>query len=229
MRPSVFSPDASLPPICSRTAARDNSAGRASTFSPAGANGAFQPMNINFGLFPEPPARTRGKDRKRAQSERARRSGRLAGRSEIRRRMIRCAGKAPRRQRHLFAMLRHVAGIFQRVKGLAQRAFQIDRHERDQAMPAGARVEHAIFAPPPNARAPSARLHDSGFTFRSKFPVMICDGESHPASGLCGGSRPCAAPRNGSADETGHGVGDAGFAPPHHIRRRHRECAWPSG
>jgi methylenetetrahydrofolate--tRNA-(uracil-5-)-methyltransferase len=31
----------------------------------------FQPMNINFGLFPEPPANTRGKDRKRRQSERA--------------------------------------------------------------------------------------------------------------------------------------------------------------
>ena len=31
----------------------------------------FQPMNINFGLFPEPPAKTRGKDRKRAQAERA--------------------------------------------------------------------------------------------------------------------------------------------------------------
>jgi methylenetetrahydrofolate--tRNA-(uracil-5-)-methyltransferase len=31
----------------------------------------FQPMNINFGLIPEPPASTRGKDRKRIQSERA--------------------------------------------------------------------------------------------------------------------------------------------------------------
>src|SRR5258708_4780884 len=31
----------------------------------------FQPMNINFGLFPEPPANARGKDRKRRQSERA--------------------------------------------------------------------------------------------------------------------------------------------------------------
>jgi methylenetetrahydrofolate--tRNA-(uracil-5-)-methyltransferase len=31
----------------------------------------FQPMNINFGLFPEPPSRTRGKDRKRAQAHRA--------------------------------------------------------------------------------------------------------------------------------------------------------------
>ena len=31
----------------------------------------FQPMNVNFGLFPEPPARTRGKDRKRAQAQRA--------------------------------------------------------------------------------------------------------------------------------------------------------------
>ena len=31
----------------------------------------FQPMNVNFGLFPEPPAGTRGKDRKRAQSRRA--------------------------------------------------------------------------------------------------------------------------------------------------------------
>ncbi|HEY4941202.1 MAG TPA: methylenetetrahydrofolate--tRNA-(uracil(54)-C(5))-methyltransferase (FADH(2)-oxidizing) TrmFO [Rhizomicrobium sp.] len=31
----------------------------------------FQPMNVNFGLFPEPPAKTRGKDRKRAQSHRA--------------------------------------------------------------------------------------------------------------------------------------------------------------
>jgi methylenetetrahydrofolate--tRNA-(uracil-5-)-methyltransferase len=31
----------------------------------------FQPMNINFGLIPEPPAVTRGKDRKRIQSERA--------------------------------------------------------------------------------------------------------------------------------------------------------------
>jgi len=31
----------------------------------------FQPMNINFGLFPEPPAKTRGKDRKRAQADRA--------------------------------------------------------------------------------------------------------------------------------------------------------------
>jgi methylenetetrahydrofolate--tRNA-(uracil-5-)-methyltransferase len=32
---------------------------------------SFQPMNVNFGLFPEPPARTRGKDRKRAQAHRA--------------------------------------------------------------------------------------------------------------------------------------------------------------
>ena len=31
----------------------------------------FQPMNVNFGLFPEPPAHTRGKDRKRAQAHRA--------------------------------------------------------------------------------------------------------------------------------------------------------------
>jgi methylenetetrahydrofolate--tRNA-(uracil-5-)-methyltransferase len=31
----------------------------------------FQPMNVNFGLFPEPPPKTRGKDRKRAQSRRA--------------------------------------------------------------------------------------------------------------------------------------------------------------
>jgi methylenetetrahydrofolate--tRNA-(uracil-5-)-methyltransferase len=31
----------------------------------------FQPMNVNFGLFPEPPAKTRGKDRKKAQSQRA--------------------------------------------------------------------------------------------------------------------------------------------------------------
>ncbi len=31
----------------------------------------FQPMNVNFGLFPEPAAKTRGKDRKRAQSHRA--------------------------------------------------------------------------------------------------------------------------------------------------------------
>ena len=31
----------------------------------------FQPMNVNFGLFPEPPAKTRGKDRKRLQSQRA--------------------------------------------------------------------------------------------------------------------------------------------------------------
>jgi methylenetetrahydrofolate--tRNA-(uracil-5-)-methyltransferase len=31
----------------------------------------FQPMNVNFGLFPEPPAKTRGKDRKRVQSRRA--------------------------------------------------------------------------------------------------------------------------------------------------------------
>lgn len=31
----------------------------------------FQPMNVNFGLFPEPPAQTRGKDRKRAQAHRA--------------------------------------------------------------------------------------------------------------------------------------------------------------
>jgi len=31
----------------------------------------FQPMNVNFGLFPEPPPKTRGKDRKRAQSHRA--------------------------------------------------------------------------------------------------------------------------------------------------------------
>ncbi len=31
----------------------------------------FQPMNVNFGLFPEPPAKTKGKDRKRAQSHRA--------------------------------------------------------------------------------------------------------------------------------------------------------------
>jgi len=31
----------------------------------------FQPMNINFGLLPEPPANMRGRDRKRAQSERA--------------------------------------------------------------------------------------------------------------------------------------------------------------
>jgi len=31
----------------------------------------FQPMNINFGLLPEPPPRTRGKERKRVQSERA--------------------------------------------------------------------------------------------------------------------------------------------------------------
>jgi methylenetetrahydrofolate--tRNA-(uracil-5-)-methyltransferase len=31
----------------------------------------FQPMNVNFGLFPEPPAGTRGKDRKRAQAHRA--------------------------------------------------------------------------------------------------------------------------------------------------------------
>jgi methylenetetrahydrofolate--tRNA-(uracil-5-)-methyltransferase len=37
-----------------------------------GANArTFQPMNINFGLFPEPPARTRNKERKRSQSERA--------------------------------------------------------------------------------------------------------------------------------------------------------------
>jgi len=32
---------------------------------------SFQPMNVNFGLFPEPPAHTRGKDRKRAQAHRA--------------------------------------------------------------------------------------------------------------------------------------------------------------
>jgi methylenetetrahydrofolate--tRNA-(uracil-5-)-methyltransferase len=31
----------------------------------------FQPMNVNFGLFPDPPAKTRGKDRKRAQAQRA--------------------------------------------------------------------------------------------------------------------------------------------------------------
>jgi methylenetetrahydrofolate--tRNA-(uracil-5-)-methyltransferase len=31
----------------------------------------FQPMNVNFGLFPEPPPKTRGKDRKRTQSRRA--------------------------------------------------------------------------------------------------------------------------------------------------------------
>ncbi|MBS0472790.1 MAG: methylenetetrahydrofolate--tRNA-(uracil(54)-C(5))-methyltransferase (FADH(2)-oxidizing) TrmFO [Proteobacteria bacterium] len=31
----------------------------------------FQPMNVNFGLFPEPPPKTKGKDRKRAQSARA--------------------------------------------------------------------------------------------------------------------------------------------------------------
>jgi len=31
----------------------------------------FQPMNVNFGLFPEPPPKTKGKDRKRAQSRRA--------------------------------------------------------------------------------------------------------------------------------------------------------------
>jgi methylenetetrahydrofolate--tRNA-(uracil-5-)-methyltransferase len=31
----------------------------------------FQPMNVNFGLFPEPPPKTRGKDRKKAQSHRA--------------------------------------------------------------------------------------------------------------------------------------------------------------
>ncbi|MEJ0024576.1 MAG: methylenetetrahydrofolate--tRNA-(uracil(54)-C(5))-methyltransferase (FADH(2)-oxidizing) TrmFO [Rhizomicrobium sp.] len=31
----------------------------------------FQPMNVNFGLFPEPPPKTKGKDRKRAQSHRA--------------------------------------------------------------------------------------------------------------------------------------------------------------
>ncbi|HEX4303099.1 MAG TPA: methylenetetrahydrofolate--tRNA-(uracil(54)-C(5))-methyltransferase (FADH(2)-oxidizing) TrmFO [Rhizomicrobium sp.] len=31
----------------------------------------FQPMNVNFGLFPDPPAKTRGKDRKKAQSHRA--------------------------------------------------------------------------------------------------------------------------------------------------------------
>jgi methylenetetrahydrofolate--tRNA-(uracil-5-)-methyltransferase len=31
----------------------------------------FQPMNVNFGLFPEPPAKTRGKDRKRSQAHRA--------------------------------------------------------------------------------------------------------------------------------------------------------------
>jgi methylenetetrahydrofolate--tRNA-(uracil-5-)-methyltransferase len=31
----------------------------------------FQPMNVNFGLFPDPPPGARGKDRKRAQSARA--------------------------------------------------------------------------------------------------------------------------------------------------------------
>ena len=31
----------------------------------------FQPMNVNFGLFPDPPAKTRPKDRKRAQAQRA--------------------------------------------------------------------------------------------------------------------------------------------------------------
>lgn len=31
----------------------------------------FQPMNVNFGLFPEPPGNPRGRDRKRAQSQRA--------------------------------------------------------------------------------------------------------------------------------------------------------------
>jgi methylenetetrahydrofolate--tRNA-(uracil-5-)-methyltransferase len=31
----------------------------------------FQPMNVNFGLFPEPLVGTRGKDRKRAQAHRA--------------------------------------------------------------------------------------------------------------------------------------------------------------
>src|SRR6202012_5297413 len=31
----------------------------------------FQPMNVNFGLFPEPPPKTRGKERKKAQSHRA--------------------------------------------------------------------------------------------------------------------------------------------------------------
>ena len=31
----------------------------------------FQPMNVNFGLFPEPPPKTKGKERKRAQSSRA--------------------------------------------------------------------------------------------------------------------------------------------------------------
>ena len=31
----------------------------------------FQPMNVNFGLFPAPPPKTKGKDRKRAQSHRA--------------------------------------------------------------------------------------------------------------------------------------------------------------
>ena len=31
----------------------------------------FQPMNVNFGLFPEPPPKTKGKDRKRVQSQRA--------------------------------------------------------------------------------------------------------------------------------------------------------------
>ena len=31
----------------------------------------FQPMNVNFGLFPEPQTKTRGKDRKRSQAHRA--------------------------------------------------------------------------------------------------------------------------------------------------------------
>ncbi|MEI9997205.1 MAG: methylenetetrahydrofolate--tRNA-(uracil(54)-C(5))-methyltransferase (FADH(2)-oxidizing) TrmFO [Rhizomicrobium sp.] len=31
----------------------------------------FQPMNVNFGMFPEPPPKTRGKERKKAQSHRA--------------------------------------------------------------------------------------------------------------------------------------------------------------
>ena len=94
----------------------------------------FQPMNVNFGLFPEPPARTRGKDRKRAQSHRAhRRSRRLAGSSEggggidqIAQRM------AAQQQPHLLAMLRDVAEMAQRLERSSLSAPQVKRHKRSR-------------------------------------------------------------------------------------------------
>ena len=92
----------------------------------------FQPMNVNFGLFPEPPAKTRGKDRKKAQSVRA-----LAdldiwlAAPKSRRRIVRSAGAMRRtEQPDLAAMDRHAGMAAQRIVASLCDTAQEERYQR---------------------------------------------------------------------------------------------------